>query len=728
MLFPHYRQLDSMSCGPTCIRIVAKHFGKLIEQREVERLTRKGKQGVNLLEICDAAEALHMRALPAICTYETLVREGRFPFIAHWRQNHFVVVYGMKGGHVLVSDPAAPALLSYNESDFKRYWHSTSLDGGAAGVALFLEPTPRFMSADDEVADDRPSSLFLLDYLRGHGNLIAHLVLALLGANALTVLVPYLSELLVDEGIGGVDLQFAGLVVAAQILVLASIAVSELMRGWLVLHLAARVNLSLISDFLTKLVRLPARYFESRTIGDILQRVEDHKRIERFLSSNALDTVFALLTIFVYALLIATYSVAVFSAFAGGTCVYALWITVFLKRRKVLDYKLFNELARNRATEFDLIRGITEVKLTGAQKRRRWVWERIQLRLFKIRQRILRIEQLQTTGGLLLTQITLALATYLAARAVISGEMTLGGMVAVTLILGQVGVPLSRLVEVLKEGQDSLLSLERIREVHHADDEDSGASQSLPVGGDLEVRNVVFRYGDAEMAPALDQLTLTFKQGRTTAIVGSSGSGKSTLLKVLLRLYDPDAGQVLLNGIDLKKFSLHDWREQCGVVMQDGHIFPDTIARNIAVKDERIDQDRLMEAASASNALEFIERLPLGFHTIIGEDGIALSAGQRQRILIARALYRKPALLILDEATSALDTENERAITTKMAAATAGMTRIIVAHRLSTVRDADHIVVLDRGRIIEQGDHESLTARRGRYFDLIRNQLELGLV
>jgi len=724
--FPHYRQFDAMSCGPTCLRIVAKHFGKSIPQAEVEEIAYKGKQGVNLLSLCEAAEGIGLRTLPVRCDLNAIIEEGRYPFLAHWNQNHFVVVYGIADRRVYVSDPAAPGLIDYSISEFQRSWESHTDNGASIGIAVFFEPTPAFQAFQATTREPPTPWRHLAGYALDHRSLVIQLVIGTAVGCVIAFLSPFLTQSLVDQGIDRGDGNFVALLIGAQVCVMLGQTAVGLIRGRLLLYLSSRISIALITDFLQAILRLPMRFFDSRTSGDVIQRLNDNHRIEGFLTSGVLEAAFSVLMILVHAIVIATFSFTILLVFLAGAVLNIFYVLRFLNARQRVDHRRFNESSLNLTSEMELISAVGEIKLNGAEKQKRWAWERIQVRLFEIQQDAIKLQQIQESGSQLLASGTLILANALAAYAVMRGDLTLGAMMALTGMLGQMGGSLNHLVGLVQRAQDAVLSLHRITEVYQAQPEDRSDRAYVPApAGDIALDRVSFRYGDAA-TPALDQVSFMIPAGGTTAIVGASGSGKTTLLKLLLKLYDPEAGDIRVGGFSLAQVRAADWRATCAAVMQDGHVFSDSIARNIALTDERIDRERLVWAAEVANARGFIEQMPMSYNTKVGENGLGLSGGQKQRLLIARAVYRQPRLLLLDEATSALDTTSEAIISENFSRCTEGITKLIVAHRLSTVRNADQIIVLENGRVVESGTHQRLSADRGRYFRLVKNQLELG--
>jgi len=725
--FPHYQQPDVTSCGPTCLRIIARHHGKLVSQVEAEDAVHKGRHGSDLLSLCKAAEDIGLRTLPVSCDVTALIRQGRFPFLAHWNQNHFVVVYRISRDRVFVSDPAAPGLIDYSHAEFHAAWATGIENGTPVGIAVFFEPTPALHAWQPSKAQPRTPWRHLANYALDHRDLVVQLAIGTAVGCTLAFVAPFLTQSLVDQGIERGDVSFVTVLVAAQVCVMLGQNATLLIRSWLMLYLSSRISIAMVADFLQVILSLPMSFFDQRTSGDVIQRLNDNHRIESFLTSGVLEAAFSVLLLVIYAIVIATFSGVILVIFAAGAALNLFYVTRFFPARRRIDHRRFSEAAVSLASEMELVQAVAEVKATGSATQKRWAWERIQARLFRIQLDAMKLQQIQQTGAALISSTTSIGANAFAAYAVIRGDLTLGTMMALTAMLGQMGGSLDHLVVLLQRAQDASLSLKRITEVHAAEPEDAADRISVPVPtGDIVIDDVSFRYGNPNVAPVLNRISFVIPEGRTTAIVGASGSGKTTLLKLLLKFYQPEGGEIRVGGIGLTEFRARDWRETCAAVMQDGHVFADTIARNIAVSDERIDRERLVWAAGIANARDFIERLPMGYNTRVGENGAGLSGGQMQRLLIARAIYRKPRLLLLDEATSALDATAEAVVSANFARLTTGMTKLIIAHRLSTVRSADQIIVLERGRIAEIGSHRELAADRGLYFDLVRNQLEIG--
>lgn len=718
-----------MDCGPTCLRMVLLTFGARVGINRVRELCDLGKQGVSIRSLARAAEALGIRTVAAQLPLERC-RYVQTPFIAHWQQSHFVVVDKVGKDHVQVRDPAH-GVVRYSLKEFEDAWAvAQTSDRGRLGTALFVEPTKRM----DAIVASEPTGEVglgrLARYASSHAAELRNIALALAFSLTSGVALPFLTQAIVDLGIGYQDLRIVTVLLLAQVALLTSRTVVELLRSRLLLYVGARMSISIVSDYLYKLMRLPVSFFDVRSLGDVLQRIGDNGRIERFLTTSLLGALFAVLHIVVAALALAALNAELAMVFVVVTAVVGLWIGLFSAKRRELDFKRFNQSADAQGKLIQLVSGLPELKLADAERSKRWEWEAVQARLFRLSVAGLTLEQWQDTGATLLIEGKDIVATLLVAREVIEGRMTLGQMLATQFLLGQTTGPLRQIVAFNKAYQDARISLERLEEVHATVDEASDPTAISPLSEeaqDVVLRDLTFRYpGMHDDEAVLHGLNLRIPGSRVTAIVGASGSGKTTLLRLLLRFYEPSDGSIAYGGTELRRASIEEWRSRIGAVLQDGFMFNDTIALNVALGHERVDAERLVRALDSAAAREFVEALPLGWNTKIGADGQSLSAGQKQRLLIARALYKEAPILLFDEATSALDANNERRIHEALQRVFVGRTVVVIAHRLSTVQSADQIVVLDRGRVGETGTHSELVARRGLYYELVKNQLELG--
>lgn len=722
-----------MDCGPACLTMIAAHYGRHYTLDHLREQCFIGREGVSLLGISKAAEQIGFRTVGGRLTFDKLAEKALLPCVVHWNQEHFVVVYAIrkkkKEYTVSVADPGK-GLDTYSREAFCRHWISTCTGGEEKGIALLLEPTQLFYEQEGDRLPSENRIRFLWKYLIKYKRFFGQLILGLFIGSLLQLIFPFLTQAIVDTGIQGKDIGFIWLVLIAQMVLLFSRTAIDFIRRKILLHISTRINVSLISDFFIKLMKLPMKFFDTKLTGDLLQRIEDHRRIENFLTNQTISIVFSVFTFIIFSIVLFVYHLPIFTVFITGSIFYGLWIRIFLKKRRLLDYKMFEQQGMNRNVVYQLITGMQEIKLQGCEQRKRWEWEDVQADLFDVNMQSLNLRQNQEAGGIFINELKNILVTVLAATAVINGSLTLGMMLSIQYIIGQLNSPVEQLMSFIYQWQDVSISLDRMNEIHtQQNDEGTGRSiTALPrdVETDIHIRNVCFRYDGARPDYVLKGIDLHIPQGKVTAIVGASGSGKTTLIKLLLGYYMPNEGELLVGGENLSQFNPAWWRMQCGAVMQEGYLFSDTIARNIAVSDDEIDTDRLRHAAQTAHIAEYIEGLPLGYNTKIGQDGQGVSQGQRQRILIARVVYKNPPFVFLDEATNALDANNERAIVENLSEFYKGKTVVVVAHRLSTVKHADRIVVLEGGRIAETGTHAELTTRKGRYYELVRNQLELG--
>lgn len=735
--FQFYKQLDVMDCGPACLRMIAKHYGRSIPLEHLREKSQIGKEGVSLLGLADAAEGIGLKSLGVKLTFEQLITDAPLPAILHWQQKHFVVLLppsrwrGIKGGFT-IADPSE-GIFKFTKEEFIKHWISTSENGEEKGIALLLEPTIDFkeinIGEEEEVQKKKIGWNTLLAYVKEHRNNFFQILLGSIIGALLQLIFPYLTQSIVDTGINTQNLNFISIILAAQLMLLFSQTIVEFIRSRILLHISTRINISLLSGFWAKLLKLPMHFFDSKHPGDIIQRINDHHRIEEFLTGTALSSVFSIITLVLYSFVLFFYNIPVFLIFAGGSILYMLWIRLFLKYRRQIDYKRFNLATKENNSTMQLVYGMQEIKLNNAENTYRWAWEGLQAGLFKLNFKSLSLDQYQQIGAFFINQGKNIFITYLVAKLVIEGALTMGMMLAIQYILGQLGSPIEQLIGFTQQAQDAKISLERLNDIHALEDEEPPHKtyhHHNPGDQSIHINNLSFTYPGAGNEPVLKNINLKVPQGKITAIVGMSGCGKTTLIKLLLRFYDNYKGDIHLGSTNYNTISPKYWRSICGSVMQDSFIFNDNIRKNITVTDAPLNNQRLSNACKTANIESFIESLPLGYYTKLGAEGNGISGGQKQRIAIARAVYKDPKFIFLDEATNSLDANNEKVILENLQQFFKGKTVVVVAHRLSTVKNADNIVVLDKGEIAEEGTHTQLTKKRGMYYQLVKNQLELG--
>lgn len=721
-----------MDCGPACLRMVAKYHGRSIPLDFLRNKSQYGKQGVSLLGLADAAESINLKSVGAKLTFDQLINDAPLPAILHWDQYHFVVLTPQSSKKKLIIADPAKGMITLSKEDFLLRWAFLSENANNKGIALVLESTPRFKEMDFTNEGQTKNKIgwnFLFSYAKENKGYFFHILLGLLIGSIIQLIFPYLTQSIVDTGINTQNLNFIQIVLAAQLMLLFSQTVVEFIRSRILLHISVRINLSLLSGFWSKLLKLPIQFFDSKHPGDIMQRIGDHHRIESFLTGTALNTFFSMFNIIILSFVLLNYNTTVFFIFAVGSILYLLWVRFFLRYRRQLDYKRFAIAARENNATMQLVYGMQEIKLNNAENTYRWAWEGLQAGLFKINFKNLSLTQYQQLGAFFINQGKNIFITFLVAKLVIDGQLTLGMMLAIQYIIGQLNSPIEQLIGFTQQAQDAKISLERLNDIHSLDDEEpvhKHFNHYLSAEHSIHLKNLSFTYPGAGNEPVLNNINLMIPQGKVTAIVGMSGSGKTTLIKLLLHFFENYKGDIYVGNVNFKTISPKFWRSVSGAVMQDNFIFNDNIRKNITVTDDRVDEQRLLDACTTANILPFIESLPLGFYTKMGAEGNGISGGQKQRLSIARAVYKNPEFIFFDEATNSLDANNEKVILENLQQFFMGKTVIVVAHRLSTVKNADKIVVMENGAIAEEGTHLELTQKRGKYYELVRNQLELG--
>lgn len=718
-------QLDTMDCGPACLKMVASHYGRNYPMEYLRQEMGITREGVSLKGICIAAQKIGLQTTAYRMSMATLCEDATLPCIVHWNQNHFVVVYKIAHGKVYVADPGK-GFIRYTLAEFASHWISGKNKTQAIGITLLLEPTDAFYTIPN-ISEHRGAGMTrLYKYITKYRLDIVKLLLGLSAVSGIQMLFPFLTQAIVDKGISGRDMHIIWLILLGEVALLTGSTIIDFIRRHILLRVSTQVNISLISDYFTKLMRLPIAFFDNKQTGDLLQRIEDHSRIEQFLTIHAPNLIFAFFSVTTLCIVLGIYSISILSVFAVGSMLYILWVTLFLRRRKILDYQFFEQQSNQKDQIYEMVDGMTEIKQQGCEQRKRLQWRQIQDRLFGINHRSLALNQTEEVGGICINELTNIIIVIITATAVIDGNLTLGMMLATQSVIGQLRGPLEDIMNMAYQWQDVRISLERIDEIYTMNEEETPQRHITAVKNmNIRLEHVSFKYNRMKEANILDDISLEIPQGRITAIVGTSGSGKTTLAKLILGQYTPLDGHIDVGDTRLEDINLAWWRQQCGVVMQDGKLFEESIAQNIALGYNEIDIPRMEYAARMANISNDIARLPMGFDTILYQGGQNLSNGQRQRLLIARAIYRMPRLFVFDEATNSLDTNNEITIVNNLQEVFQDKTVVLIAHRLSTVLHADNIVVLDNGHIAEQGTHQELIQHQGLYYKLVRNQLNI---
>lgn len=713
--------MDSQDCGPASLKMIAKYYGRYYSLQYLRDKCGITKEGISIKNLSIGAEAIGLRTLAIRCQLQDIVERVSLPCIAFWNQNHYVVVYHADNKHIWVSDPMK-GRVRYSHEAFAKGW---VVSGESGGILLGIEPTVDFDSSEAEIRQRRETLSGILKYFAPYRNNFLLVFFVMFVVTLLQALLPFISKAVIDVGIKTSDIQFINMILIGNAAILVSIMVFNVIRDWVLMHITARVNIALISDYLIKLMKLPITFFETKLVGDILQRARDHERIRNFIMNNSLSVIFSSLTFVVFSVILLIYDPSIFYIFLSGSILYIGWVLLFMSVRKRLDWQYFELVSKDQSYWVETVSSMQDIKINNYERSRRWKWEGIQATLYKVNKKVLAVTNMQNLGAQFIESMKNMAITFFCATAVIKGEITYGTMISTQFIIGMLNGPLVQFINFVVSAQYAKISFLRMNEIRQLQDEEeivsSGTDNIVPDHGTIKLSNISFRY-NANTPLVLEWVNLTIPENKVTAIVGGSGSGKSSLLKLLVRLYKPSYGTIDINGIDMNTISLQGWRDRIGVVMQDGHLFNDTIKNNIVLDDDKVDYNKLEDCCQIAQIASEIHSMPKGFETKIGENGRGISGGQKQRILIARALYRNPRYLFLDEATNALDTVNERKIVDALNSAFESRTVVVVAHRLSTIMHADQIVVLDKGHVVEIGKHDELLEKRGYYYRLVSSQ------
>jgi len=718
--FPFFKQLDAMDCGPASLKIICKYYGKNFSMKYLRDKCSITKEGVSLKDLSRVSDEIGLRTLPLKTSYSDLVNKIPLPCIIHWNYSHFVVLYKIKEDRAYVSDPQS-GLITYSREDFEYGWKKNE----ERGIILVIEPSAKFYDIEDVKTDNILSNYF--KYLKPHYNFLTQVFVGMLLGVFISLLFPFITQAIVDIGIETQDFNFINILLVATVVLTLSSVFSGYVQSRMMLYVSDRVNINMVSDFIHKLVHLPTTFFERKMTSDILNRINDHNRIQQFILNSFLGIIIATLSLIIYSAILAYYSTTLFLFFIIGTILYVLWVSLFLKKRRVLDYKYFDSNSFNQNEIIQIAENSTEIKINNLQQRKRWDWEKSRFEIYGLNIKLLNLTQIQSIGTNLINRLKNVFITFFAAKAVINGDMTLGMMLSAQYIIGQMNGPVGQFIQFIQSYQDAKISLERVSEVVNDEEEEAVFEKlelELPTSKTISIKNMSFKYHSTNNY-VLKNINLEIPEGKMTAIVGQSGSGKTTLMKILLRLYQNYEGSITIENTNFTSINIHNWRSNCGAVLQEGKIFSDTIFQNIVLEEDNVDMEKLNTSLQLANLNDFINQLPQKIYTAIGDVGIGISGGQKQRILIARALYKDPDFLFFDEATNSLDTKNENEISTNLSKTIKGKTTIVIAHRLSTVKNADQIVVLEQGEIAEIGSHTELLKNKGAYYNLISNQLEL---
>lgn len=718
--FPKKIQLNEKDCGPTCLQIIGEYYGVCFPLEYLLEISETTRQGTNLYFLKHTANKIGFESIIVTIDLDNFIDKAVFPCIIHWKKGHYIVVYRYHNNNFYVSDPAI-GLLKYSKQELEQNWIESSIN---KGYAIFLEPKKL---RNLELKKEKSTTIKLItENIIHYKSIINTILISSIIISLLNFISPFLIQSIIDIGISYKSIDYIFIILIGYIFIFLGRFTSEIIKSWGILHVGSRININLLSNFFSKLSILPASFFDSKMSGDILQKIDDHDRVEYFFTQGLLNSFFSIISIIVFSCVLLIYSKIIFFVFLFSTLLYLLWIFLFLKKRKNIDYQIFEQSSKEKNKIIEFINGMHEIKLHNAQKFMLENWRKTEISLFKIGIKSLALEQKQILGANLIQDLKNAFLIFCSAYLVIKNVLSIGEMLAIQFILGNLRNPISQLVDFLNASQNTKISIDRLDEVYNKKNEEkiSVNKNNIELNHNVVIKNLTFRYS-GNITPTLINLNFSIPKNKLTAIVGSSGSGKTTLLKILLKFYDSYEGNIFIDNTDIKEIAHNNWRSFCGTVMQEGYIFNTSIENNVALGEKNIDNENLKKSCIVANIDDFINSLPLGYKTLIGNEGVGLSTGQKQRILIARAIYKNPNLLLFDEATSALDTKNEREVMDKLVSFLKNRTSLIIAHRLSTVKNADNIIVLDKGQIVEEGNHDNLIQKKGTYYQLVKNQLEI---
>ena len=721
------RQLDAMDCGPACLAYISKIYDKKYSLQYLREICYISKRGVTLLGILEAGKAIGFEVFSTKVDLDTIINKVKlYPCIIHWEQNHFVVLNKIVKTkksklYFYLMDPRS-GFIKLNEKQFRNGW----LGNNDKGIVAFFEPKDEFLNISIE-KQKKINYEELLYSLHPYKKKFVLLIFLVFASSLITLVFPFFTKELIDNGISQKNLNLISLILLAQLSLFLGSMIINVIRNWLTLYIGTYVSINLISDFITKLVKLPMKNFDNHMIGDLNQRIIDNERIERLITSESITTFFSIFSFLVFFVVLAYFNIITLVIYFALTLIGLLWSIYWINKKKILDFYEFQLKSKNQESIFEIFSGIRDIKLFQLENFKLTKWQSVQNELLSLNIKILKIDQIQTFGYQFINQLKNIIVTYFVAILVLKGKMSLGTLLSISYIIGEMNSPIAQLVSFIKKLQEAKLSFTRLSEISTQLPEENNFNKQLNTKNNegIVINNLSFSYENIQSSIVLNNINITIPNSKVTAIVGHSGSGKTTLMKILLRFYEPTKGNIYFNGDDILTISPNDLRKHIGTVLQDGFIFSETIERNVVTNSEEADLEKLNNALKIACIFDFVNSLPQKHNTIIGSLGNNLSTGQKQRILIARAIYKNPNYLFLDEATSALDSKTEKIIHNNLIEFYKNKTVLIIAHRLSTVKNADNIIVLDSGKVVESGNHKELIEKKGAYYDLINNQLEL---